>query len=100
MKSNQTALVILGVAAVWYLSSRNRTTQPAQPFVPYQSYIPPQPPPSNAQAWSQWVNAIVGSYGAVASLWQPGGPFFQQPVTQQQALQIANNFSTGFQSFP
>lgn len=98
---NKTIGIAIGAVALYMLlNKRNSNQAPPQQYVPQYSYVPPQPPRSNAQAWSQWVQAIVGTYGTVAQLWQPGGPFYNQPVTQQQAQQIATNFAQGVSFFP
>lgn len=96
---NKTIALALGAVALYMVLSKRNNTAPAQQqqqqFRPQYSYVPPQPPPNNAQAWSQWVNAIVGAYGTAASLWQPGGPFYQAPITPNQAQNIATNFANG-----
>lgn len=58
-----------------------------QPQVPvYQNYpsVPQAPPRNNQQAWQQWINTIIGLYGEVATLWQPGGPFYKENVQPQE----------------
>ncbi len=81
-KDNTTAYLLLGLAALLILSRR----QPQH----YQNYptVPPAPPRSNGQAWADWARNIIQIYGNVASLWQPGGPFYQVNQTDvQQILQ-------------
>lgn len=64
-------MLLIGLAAVLLLTQRKQTPV-------YQNYpqIPPSPPQSNAQAWQEWASAIIATYGNVAQLWQPGGPFY------------------------
>ena len=99
MKNKNIAYLLLGGIAIYYLM---RNQQPRQAFIPNQTYVPPPPPQgqSNGQAWSQWVGTIVNSFGTVASLWAPGGPFHNQPITPEQAQQIAYNAGFGFNQFP
>lgn len=83
MKTKDIGLILAGVA-VYMLITQNQKR-----YNTYQNYptVPPQPPRNNAQAWQQWVQTIIGTYGMVAELWQPGGPFYQVPQSQvQQAL--------------
>jgi len=84
-KSKDNKIMILGLLAVGYLLLKKQQT----PYNYYQQYpyIPPAPP-QNTPAWQQWVSVIVGTFGAVANLWAPGGPFHNQPITQDQAIEI------------
>lgn len=48
----------------------------------WQQYLPPPPQQtggSNAQEWQSWINLAVNTFGNVASLWAPGGPFYNNP---------------------
>ncbi len=83
-KDNQILLVGLLLAAGYLLMQKK-----AVPYNHYQQYpyIPPAPPPNTPQ-WQQWVSAIVGTFGAVANLWAPGGPFYQSGLSQSQAIEI------------
>lgn len=83
MKNKQLAYIILGVGAFLLLSKKQNYSYQPRPYNYYPN-IPP-PPPNTAQAFSNWVNAILNSYGAVADLWEPGGPFYQLPPDQAQA---------------
>ena len=92
-KKDNTVLLLVGAAALLLLSNQRRNTAP--PVYTNYSQVPHAPPRSNAQAWAQWVAAITQSFGTVATLWQPGGPFYQQPVSPQEAQDIASNFQFG-----
>lgn len=84
MKNKQLAYIILGVGAFLLLSQKQRPQ--SGPYNYYPNIPPPPPPrPNTAQAFGNWVNAILNSYGAVAELWEPGGPFYQLPPDQAQA---------------
>ena len=86
MKNKQLAYIILGVGAFLLLSQKQRPPYQTGPYNYYPNIPPPPPPrPNTAQAFSDWVSAILNSYGAVADLWQPGGPFYQLPPDQAQA---------------
>lgn len=70
--------VVLG--AILLLSRRGQAAPGAGSFTPGQSYVPPRPNRQmNPQAFQQWVNSILATYGAVSALWQPGGPFHNDP---------------------
>lgn len=80
MKNKDLGFILAGVAVFMLLNQRKQYNQ-------YQNYpyVPPQPPRNNAAAWQQWAQAIIGTYGMVAELWQPGGPFHN--VSQQEVAQ-------------
>ena len=100
-KKNNNNLVILALAGAGiYLLSRPKQQAPPYP-PPYQQY--PQVPPApqqNTPQWQSWANAIISVYGAVSQLWAPGGPFYQQPITQEQAAQIQQNIDIFAQTQP
>lgn len=78
MKEKQLiGIALLGVAA--YLITRKAPAYTG----PYQN-IPPAPPPSSPN-FQIWVNTILKTFGQVADLWKPGGPFYKQPVPQPTA---------------
>lgn len=73
-KDNTLAIAILGIAA-FLLFSRN--TRPVQYPYPNFPTVPQQPPlGNNLSEFQQWVMLIISLVGPVASLWQPGGPFY------------------------
>jgi len=76
--------VLLGIGV--YLLTRPKTvTQPT-----YQNFAQiPAAPPAGTPAWTLWVQGIVGAFGTMAALWQPGGPFYKQPITETQAIEIS-----------
>lgn len=77
MKNKQLiALALLGGAAALYLMNQ----QPPR-YTGQYANIPP-PPPRNSPNYQQWVQTILQTFGQVADLWKPGGPFYQQPVPQ------------------
>lgn len=85
MKNKQLAMMILGAGAVLLLMQSQSNQQ--QVWYPqgggYYYNFPDIPPaPSTAQAFQQWVDAITSAYGNIAALWQPGGPFYQNPPGQ------------------
>lgn len=75
MKKNQVlGLVLLGGIALYYFMQQQRPVYTG----PYQN-VPP-PPPQNSPNYQVWVNTILQTFGQVADLWKPGGPFYRQPV--------------------
>lgn len=75
MKQKQLiGLAILGGLA-YYLATRNQTPVYRGQY----SNIPPPPPPSSPN-FQIWVNTILQTFGQVADLWKPGGPFYKQPA--------------------
>ncbi|MEL6394201.1 MAG: hypothetical protein AAFR97_15775 [Bacteroidota bacterium] len=77
MKSKDIGYILLGAAAVYFLTQSNRPRY-APPF--YQA--PPPPPRNRAAEYQAWINLILQTYGNVAALWQPGGPFYNQGIPQ------------------
>ncbi|MCB0707417.1 MAG: hypothetical protein KDC34_19005 [Saprospiraceae bacterium] len=55
----------------------------------YQNYpdVPPAPTHNN-NAFLAWAQTIVGLFGTVASLWEPGGPFHNSGITPEMAEQL------------
>lgn len=85
-KNDQTRNIILagliGFAA-WQLLKPKKAPPTTQNF----QQMPPAPPPGTP-AWQMWAQGIVNVFGSVAQLWQPGGPFYNQPISQEQAQAI------------
>jgi len=77
------------IGAGIYMLTRPRTAPPTPANF---QQIPPAPPPQTQQ-WGQWVEGVLATFGNVAQLWQPGGPFYQQPITQQQATEISSGLT-------
>ena len=76
MKNKELRFLIVGGLLAYVLLKRQR---PQQTY-PYHNYPQiPQAPPDRGQAFQNWVTAIVGAYGTVSQLWQPGGPFYRLP---------------------
>ncbi len=72
-------ILLIGGAAVWYLTKQRQ--QPIRIPANYNpNQVPPQPQ-TNTPAWQNWVNVVIATYGAVAWLWQPGGPFYKVPTS-------------------
>lgn len=85
-KDKEKNLLIAALIGVgFYLLTRRKPV--VQPTPQNLSQIPPAPP-ANTPAWTQWVQAVVSVFGTVSALWAPGGPFYKQPITQNQALEI------------
>lgn len=87
MNKKTLAYVILGGAAVLLLTRRGNAQVPPRNI----NVTPPPPPPpsNNANAWAMWAQTIMQAYGNVAALWQPGGPFYRNNISDQQAQWIA-----------
>lgn len=71
-------LIIGGI--ILYMLTRKKQNTGNSGSPPPQTYNYPTPPPRNTQAWAAWAKAIISTAGNVASLWQPGGPFYNQPT--------------------
>lgn len=84
-KNNQILTLGLIAAGIYLITRKPEANQPP----PYYNFpnVPPAPP-ANTQQWQQWVAVIAQTFGTVSSLWAPGGPFYKQPVTPEQAQQI------------
>jgi hypothetical protein len=66
-------LVGLGIYLITRQGGQQNLPQP-QPLP-----VPPKPP-RNSPNFQAWAAAILSVYGQVASLWEPGGPFYQENV--------------------
>lgn len=73
-------VVIIGGLLLYMLSRRNNnaSTNNNQQQPPVYTY--PQPPAQNSPQWAQWAQTIISTFGNVAQLWAPGGPFYNQPT--------------------
>ena len=76
-RNNTTALAVgLGIlAGVLFL----RKPAPVFPSFP----AAPPPPPRNSPEWQDWAQRIIGLYGTIAALWEPGGPFYNPNDTDE-----------------
>lgn len=70
--------MIAGAALLYILKPKQQVIRIPASYNPNQ--VPPQPPQQNSPQWQNWVNLVIGTYGAVAWLWQPGGPFYKVPT--------------------
>jgi hypothetical protein len=94
MKKETIGYVLVGAAALLLLTRRQGPASQGPGRQNIYSYPPPNPPvANNAAAWANWARTIMDLYGDVSQLWQPGGPFHRQSVTNQQAQWIANGIS-------
>lgn len=75
-KKDKSLLLIAGAAALFLLSNQQRQQQ----YAPQFQQVPP-PPRNNARDFAAWASAIVNTFGNVAELWQPGGPFYNMNRT-------------------
>lgn len=86
-KKQDKTLLYVGIGAL-ALVLLNRQQQPPPPPV-YYPQVPPAPP-RGSQAFGNWVKTIIDIYGDVASLWQPGGPFYKEKISPEQVQEIMN----------
>lgn len=75
MKQKQLIGLAILAGLAYYLTTRNQQLVYRGPY----SNIPP-PPPTSSPNFQIWVNTILQTFGQVADLWKPGGPFYKQPV--------------------
>lgn len=87
-KDNQKIILagLIGLAA-WQMLRKPAGSNTAPPT--YNQY-PPPPPPNNTHAWTAWAQGIINTFGVVANLWAPGGPFYKQPITPEQAVELGS----------
>ncbi len=91
--TNILLVLILGGAAAYFISSQDSSNQQqVTPQYPYWGHpnIPVEPQP-NTPAWAAWANAIIGIAGNAISLWQPGGPFYNNPNVTNQGFDMTIN---------
>jgi len=80
--NNEMILVVALIGAVAYFMSNKEGNKPAyNPTANFANEIGPAPAPNTPQ-WQTWVGAAINLYGAVDDLWEPGGPFHNNNVTQ------------------
>lgn len=77
------AALLAGVAIL--LLKKKQTQAPAQPYYNYPQ-VPAAPSVPNTPAWTQWANAILDTFGNVADLWQPGGPFYNTGNQEEDVI--------------
>jgi len=83
MKTNQIMGTALIGLVIYFITKKRAGVAPGMAPPPPPYYNPntvPQMPSSNTPQWAQWVNTITNTYGAVAWLWAPGGPFYKIPT--------------------
>ena len=69
---------MLAGAALWYfLKPKQQVIKIPASYNPNQV---PQQPQQGTPQWQNWAAGIIAVYGAVAWLWQPGGPFYKVPT--------------------
>lgn len=82
-KDNTTNILIFGGVAVvaWALLGKSNNNGNNNNNGGNYSNFPnvPSAPPANTPEWQFWATAIVGTFGNVIQLWQPGGPFYNEP---------------------
>lgn len=88
-KTDNQKLIIAGLLGfvAWQVLKKPAatTTTPPTSYTQYQ-----QPPPKNTPAWTAWAQGIINTFGVVANLWAPGGPFYKQNITPEQAVEIGS----------
>ena len=87
MKDKNLKYLLFGGLLVYFFTRRS------QPVYTHYPQVPPAPPRNNQQAWVNWVGSIIDVYGAVATLWEPGGPFYQEQLSPEEVQQILMGFS-------
>lgn len=93
-KKDNTLLIALMLGIGVYMLTKKSGGSTTQ-IPPNYNQIPPAPPVQNSPAWQQWVAAIISVFGTAANLWAPGGPFYQQNISKNQAIEIANSQQYG-----
>ena len=86
----KTILIAGLVGAVAYFATRkpSQSLTTAQLLALMQQQSLAQKPVSNTpQAIQAWVQTLIGTFGNVYALWQPGGPFYKPSPQVQQVLE-------------
>lgn len=81
MKSKDIGYLLIGGAMVYFLTQRSQ----APIYRPQYQQLPPPPPRNRAAEYQAWISLVLNTYGAIADLWQPGGPFHNTGVTLNDA---------------
>lgn len=94
MKKNAIIFLGFGAIAIYMLMNSNRQNQ-VQNWAPqFQRTLPPPPAQVNSAQWAQWAQIVLNTYGNIAALWQPGGPFYKGP-SQEELAKILGGGVTG-----
>lgn len=80
MKNN--ILIALGIGVVAYLLLKPKTTQ-RPTTIPREYY---NAPPRGTQAFQNWANTLLQVYGQSKWLFEPGGPFYNNKLFNEQEL--------------
>jgi hypothetical protein len=101
-KNNNLLLLGLGGLILYVLTRRPSYTPP--PIQQGYNYYPsfPQVPPApqnNAAAFQAWASAILSTFGNVASLWEPGGPFYQEAGTPGSEMIDVNTLGNNWEEW-
>lgn len=80
---NKNILIVLGIGAVAYFLLKKRTSTQRPAYVPQQYY---QAPPRGTAAFQNWANTLLQVYGQSKWLFEPGGPFYNNKITDQKYL--------------
>jgi len=84
-------LALAGVGIGIYLMMKPKPIGGNYQYYPNFPQVPPKP--STPQQIQQWINSIVQTFGTVSSLWQPGGPFYNDPdVPGPQDLNLLETY--------
>lgn len=93
MKSKEIGYLLMGGALIYFLTQQQR-----QPYLaPQYQQLPPAPPRSRAAEYQAWINLVLGTFGNVAALWQPGGPFYNSGINPNDVS--ANYTTTGWNNY-
>lgn len=71
---------LIGLAVLAGLAYYLYTKQQQAPRYTGQYQNIPPPPPRASPNYQVWVNTILQTFGKVADLWKPGGPFYKSQV--------------------
>lgn len=95
MKINATTAILFGVGGLALLAMLGRQQRYQDPSpTNFQNFPAPPPSTANQGQWQAWVALALNTFGEVAALWEPGGPFYNVTDTwefEQAMAQLSTN---------
>ena len=89
MKINATTAILFGVGGLALLAMLGRQQRYQDPTpTNFQNFPAPPPSTANQGQWQAWVSLALNTFGQVANLWEPGGPFYNVAETDEFNLAL------------
>lgn len=74
IKPSTLLLAVGGLLLYSQLQAQKKYAPPTQEN--FNNFPPPPPPGENQSTWQNWIALALNTFGDIAELWGPGGPFY------------------------